>query len=122
MAGIKTIAKNNCVMRIQKKYKDWCDLAKTMSRIRDVDGKRALFISELDKLCDIGAKGAVATIRENRLLTSSDKEKDIVFYADHEGMREAVTSGKDKMFKDKFAKKFQRQQPLLTESSVITKE
>ena len=37
-------------------------------------------------------------------------------------MRKAVMSGKDKIFKNKFAKKFQRQQPLLTESSVITKE
>ena len=50
MAGIKTITKNNCVMRIQKKYKEWYDLAKSKSRIRDVDRKRALFISELDKL------------------------------------------------------------------------
>ena len=65
---------------------------------------------------------ALATIRENRLLTVSGKEEDIAFYADQQGIREAVMSGKDKIFKDKFAKKFQRQQPLLTEPSVITKE
>ena len=65
---------------------------------------------------------ALATIRENRFLTASDKEEDIAFYADQQGIREAVTSGKDKIFRDKFAKKFQRQQPLLTEPSVITKE
>ena len=86
MAGIKTITTNDCVMRIQKKYKDWCDLAKSKSRVRDVGGKRALFISELDKLWDIVAKGAVATIRENRLLAASDKEEDIVFSADQQGM------------------------------------
>ena len=67
MTGIKTSIKNNCIMQIQKKYKEWCDLAKSKSRIRDVDGKRALFISELDKLCNIGAEDAVATTRENRL-------------------------------------------------------
>ena len=122
MAGIKTITKNNCVMRIQKKYKEWCDLAKNKNRIRDVGGKHALFISELDKLWNIGAKDAVATICENRLLTASNKKEDIAFYADQQGMREAVMSGKDKIFKDKFAKKFQRQQPLPTESSVFTKE
>ena len=44
MAGIKTITKNNCVMRIQKKCKEWCDSAKSKSRIRDVGGKRALFV------------------------------------------------------------------------------
>ena len=114
MAGIKTITKNNCVMRIQKKYKEWYDLAKSKSRIRNVDRKRALFISELDKLWDIGAKDAVATIRKNRLLTASDKKKDIAFYADQQDKREAVMSGKDKIFKDKFAKNFQRQQPLLS--------
>ena len=98
MAGIKTITNNNCVMRIQKKYKEWCDLAKSKSRIRDVGGKRALFISELAKLWDIGAKDAVATICENRLLTVSEKEEDIGFYADQQSMREAVMSGKDKVF------------------------
>ena len=98
MAGIKTITKSNCVMRIQKQYKEWCDLAKSKSRIRDFGEKRALFISELAKLWDIGAKGAVATIRENRLLTASDKEEDIAFYADQQSMREAVMSGKDKIF------------------------
>ena len=72
MAIIKPITKNNCFMRIQKKFKEWLGLAKSKSRIRDVGGKRALFISELDKLWDIGAKNAVATIRENRLLTVSD--------------------------------------------------
>ena len=71
---------------------------------------------------DIGAKDAVAAIRENRLLTASDKEEDIAFYAGQQGMRKAVMSSKDKIFKDKFAKKFQRQQRLLTESSLITKE
>ena len=65
---------------------------------------------------------ALATIRENRLLTASDKDEVIAFYADQQGIRVAVMSGKDKIFKDKFAKKFQRQQPLLTEPSVITKE
>ena len=69
-------------MGMQKKYKEWCDLAKSKSRIRDVGRKRALFISELDKLWNIGAKDAIATIRENQLLTASDKEKDIAFYAD----------------------------------------
>ena len=98
MAGIKTIIKNNCVMRIQKKYKEWCDLAKSKSRIRDVGEKRALFISELAKLWDIGAKGSVATIRENRLLTVSDKKEDIAFYTDQRSMRKAVMSGKDKIF------------------------
>ena len=44
MAGINTNPKNNCVPRIQKKYKEWCDLAKTKSRIRGVGGKRASFI------------------------------------------------------------------------------
>ena len=39
MAGIKAITKNNRVMRIQKKYKEWCDLAKSKSRTRDVGGK-----------------------------------------------------------------------------------
>ena len=85
-------------MRIQKKYKEWCDLAKSKSRIRDVGGKRALFISELAKLWDIGVQDAVATIRENRLLTVSDKEEDIAFYADQQGMQEAVMSSKDKIF------------------------
>ena len=85
-------------MWIQKKYKEWCDLAKSKSRIRNVGGKRALFISELAKLWDIGANDAVATINENRLLTVSDKEKDIGFYADQQSMREAVMSGKDKIF------------------------
>ena len=85
-------------MRMQKKYKEWCDLAKNKSRIRDVGGKRALFISELAKLWDIGAKDAVGNIRENRLLTVSDKEEDIAFYAEQQGMREAVLSGKDKIF------------------------
>ena len=85
-------------MRIQKKYKEWCDLGKSKSRIRDVGGKWALFISELAKLWDIGAKDAVATIRENRLLTVSDKEEDIGFYADQQCMQEAVMSGKDKIF------------------------
>ena len=101
MAGIKTITNNNCVMRMQKKFKEWCDLAKSKSRIRDVGGKRALFVSELAKLWDIGAKDAVATIREIRLLTVSDKKEDkedIAFYADQKGMREAVMSGKDKIF------------------------
>ena len=86
-------------MQMQKKYKEWCDLAKSKSRIRDVGGKRALFMSQLAKLWDIGAKDedGVATIRENRLLTVSDKEKDIAFYADQQGMREAVMSGKDKI-------------------------
>ena len=97
-------------------------MAKNKSRIRDVGGKQALFISELDKLWNIGAKDAVATICENRLLTASNKKEDIAFYSDQQGMREAVMSGKDNIFKDKFAKKFQRQQPLLTESSVFTKE
>ena len=101
MAGIKTITKNNCLMRIQKKYKEWCDLAKSKSRIQDVGGKRALFISELAKLWDIGAKGTVATLRENRLLTVSGKEEDTAFYADQQGMREAVMSGKDKIFLQK---------------------
>ena len=54
-------------------------MAKSKSRIRDVGGKRALFISELAKFWDIGAKDAVTTTRENRLLTVSDKEEDIVF-------------------------------------------
>ena len=85
-------------MWIQKKYKEWCDLAKSKSRIRDVGEKRALFISEFAKLWDIGAKGGVATIRENRLLTVSDKEEDIAFYADQQSMREAVMSGKDEIF------------------------
>ena len=85
-------------MRIQKKYKEWFDLAKSKSRNRDVGGKRALFISELDKLWDIGAKNDVATIRENRLLTVSDKEEDIAVYADQQGIRKAVMSGKDKIF------------------------
>ena len=57
-------------------------MAKSKSQIRDVGGKRALFSSELAKLWDIGAKDGVATIRENRLLTASDKEEDITFYAD----------------------------------------
>ena len=69
-------------------------MAKSKSRIRDVGGKRALFISELAKLWDIVAKDAVATIRENRLLTAAEKEEDIAFYADQQGMREAVMSGK----------------------------
>ena len=73
-------------------------MAKSKSRIRDVGGKRELFISELAKFWDIGAKDAVATIRENRLLTVSDKEEDIGFYADQQSMREAVMSGKDKIF------------------------
>ena len=85
-------------MRMQKKYKEWSDVAKNKSRIRDVGGKRALFISELAKLWDIGAKDGVGTIRENRLLTVSDKEEDIAFYAEQQGMREAVLSGKDKIF------------------------
>ena len=85
-------------MRIQKKYKESCDLAKSKSRIRDVGEKRALFISELAKLWDIGAKDGVATTRKNRLLTVSDKEEDIAFYADQQGMREAAMSGKDKIF------------------------
>ena len=85
-------------MRMQKKYKEWCDLAKSKSRIRDVGGKRALFISELTKFWDISAKDDVATIRENRLLTVSYKEEDVAFYADQQGMREAVLSGKDKIF------------------------
>ena len=122
MAGINTNPKNNCVRRIQKKYKEWCDSAKSKSRIRGVGGKRASFIWELDKFWHIGAKHALATTRENRLLTASDKEENIGFYADQQGIREAVLSGKDKIFKDKFAKKFQRQQPLLTEPSVNTKE
>ena len=73
-------------------------MAKSKSRIRDVGEKRALFISELAKLWDIGAKGAVATIRENRLLTVSDKEEDLAFYADQQSMREAVMSSKDEIF------------------------
>ena len=97
MPALKSITKNNCVTRMQKKYKVWCDLAKSKSQIRDVGGKRALFISELAKLWDIGAKDDVATIRENWLLTVSDKEEDIAFYADQQGMREAVMSGKDKI-------------------------
>ena len=76
-------------MRIQKKYKEWCDLAKNKSRIRDVGEKSVLFISELAKLWDIGAKGASATIRENRLLTFSDKKEDIAFYADQQSMNKA---------------------------------
>ena len=76
-------------------------MAKSKSRIQDVGGKRALFISELAKLWDIGAKDTVATIRENRLLTVSGKEEDIAFYADQQGMREAVMSGKDKIFSQK---------------------
>ena len=65
---------------------------------------------------------ALATIRENRLLTASDKEEDIAYYADQQGIWEAVMSGKDKIFKDKFANKFQQQQPLPTEPSVITQD
>ena len=42
-------------------------------------------------------KNAVATIRENRLLTVSDKEEDIAFDAHQQDMREAVMSGKDKI-------------------------
>ena len=57
-------------------------MAKSKSRIRDAGGKRAVFISELAKLKDFGAKDAVATIRENWLLTVSYKEEDIAFYAD----------------------------------------
>ena len=95
MAGIKTITKNNCVMRIQKKYKELCDSAKSKSRIRDVGGKQALFVWSMTNFWIIGAKDAVATTRENRLLTASDKEKDIAFYAEQQGMREAVMSGKD---------------------------
>ena len=119
---LKRLQKTIALCGYKKKYKEWCDLAKSKSRIRDVGGKRALFISELAKLWDIGAKDAVATIRENRLLTASDKEEYIAFYAHLQGMREAVMSGKDKVFKDKFAKKFKRQQPLLVQSSVITKQ
>ena len=51
-------------MRMQKKYKERCNLAKSKSQIRDVGGKRALFISELAKLWDIGAKDGVGTIRK----------------------------------------------------------
>ena len=64
----------------------------------DVGGKQALFISELAKLWHIGAKDGVATVRENRMLTVLDKKEDIAFYADQQGMREAVMSGKDKIF------------------------
>ena len=79
-------------------YKEWCNLAKSKSRIRDVGGKQELFISEFDKLWDIGAKDAVAIIRENRLLTASDEEEDIAFYANQQGMWEAVMPGKYKIF------------------------
>ena len=98
MAGIKTITKTIVLCGYKKKYKEWFDLTKSKSRIRDVGGKRALFISEFDKLWDIGTKNAVATICENRLLTVSDKEEDIAFYADQQGMREAVMAGKDNIF------------------------
>ena len=56
------------------------------------------FVSELAKLWDIGARDGVATIRENRLLTVKDREEDIAFYADQQGMQEAMMSGKDKIF------------------------
>ena len=73
-------------------------MAKSKSGVRDVGGKQALFISELAKFWHVGDKDAVATIRENRLLTVSDKEEDDGFYADQQSMREAVMSGEDKIF------------------------
>lgn len=121
-AGIKTITKKNCVKRMQKKYQEWCCLSKSKSRVRDVGGKRALFESELDKLWDIGADDAVKTIRENRMLTASDKDQDIAFYADQQSMRKAIMLGKDKIFKDKVEKMIQRRQPPLRDSSAAFQE
>jgi len=94
----------NAIASLENIWKNWKALEKNKKRKSDPQGKRKVFLENLDKLWDIGSKDAISVIQNNRLLTSQKKEDDKNFYRDQQGPRVASMSGRDKIF----AKKLQR--------------
>ena len=86
---------------------------KSKSRIRDVGGKQGYLFPSLTNSEILVPKMLLQLYVKIGCWQLRRRKKILLFYANQQGMREAVMSGKDKIFKDKFAKKFQRQQPLL---------
>lgn len=111
MAGIKTITKQNCVIRLDKVHREWKLLRKSRNKSYSTfENSCEAFSNKLDKLWDIGAPDAIEIIIINRLLSTADKNQDIAFYLDQRNKREAIMSGDDKILKQKVLLQEGRQQ------------
>jgi hypothetical protein len=112
MARIKTKTRQNCMLAVVSLWREWDNLAKNKNRDSDPGGRRAAYVSNLDKLFDIGAPDAFDAIQKSRLLSDDKKKEDVEFYLDQRGERKASMLGHDKIFETKVEAQQLRQKRL----------
>ena len=67
-ARIKTVTKQNAIMRLKKQYEKWQQLCKNKTLLSDPGRKREIFAKVfLSKLWDIGAPDAIQTIQKSKI-------------------------------------------------------
>ena len=110
MARIKTMKRENAMLKFITLVESHRNLCKHKNRKEDPHDLRKKFEVKLDSLFDIGAPDAEEEIMKNRLLSSETKKEDIAFYRDQQTLRIANMSGHDKIFESKAVDKIVREQ------------
>lgn len=122
MARIKTKYRQNCMLDVMALYQEWVGLSKHRDRLSDPGEKRQKYTLNLDCLFDIGAPVAIEEILKSKLLSSEQREEDIMFYNDQKSERKAVMSGHDKIFEKKVDLNLSRKRRMKLKSESETLE